>query len=642
MKRWWGLVWIALMAPSGASAFCGFYVSGADAEVFNNATMVVLMREGNHTVLSMQNDYRGPPEDFAMVVPVPTILREEDVRTLPREVFERVERLSAPRLVEYWEQDPCAPHAEGFTGLGNIGTGRGGGGIGYGLGAGGQVVVEAEFSVAEYDIVILSARDSSGLEAWLRDNDYRIPEGAAATLRPYVEAGTKFFVAKVDVERVRFEDGRAVLSPLRVHYTSDELSLPVRLGLLNSSGTQDLIVHVLARNQRYDLANRPNVTIPTNIDISADARARFGEFYAALFDRTIERNPGAAVTEYAWQATSCDPCPPDAELTETDIATLGGDVASREIVVGLPEVVFERPTVGRGLRADVVARVERRHINEIRYCYEQGLAQGSSAIAGTVEVEFDVAMNGAVSRVETVASTIASPRVEACIRQAVQRWTYPAPEPSGVVTVRQPIALRLERPAPGTTRRFGARSSDLVLTRLHLRYSADDLDSDLVFRAADPIVGGRETPGPDGRLEEGATPADFNNFQGRYVIRHRWEGAIGCSAPIRNVWGARPESGRHQPEITSATDLANAPRGELDLASFAPWGIPALGIERPAPEPIEEAVEEETPAPAAQTREGCGCSAVARGPTPVALLFALSVLRWRRRVSGSAGSRSRR
>src|SRR5687768_13139860 len=93
-----------LLAPSVASAFCGFYVSGADAKLFNNATQVVLMREGTRTVLSMQNNYEGPPEAFAMVVPVPVILQKENVRTLPKEVFEKVDKLTAPRLVEYWEQ----------------------------------------------------------------------------------------------------------------------------------------------------------------------------------------------------------------------------------------------------------------------------------------------------------------------------------------------------------------------------------------------------------------------------------------------------------------------------------------------------------------------------------------------------------
>ena len=58
-----------------ADAFCGFYVAGADQKLFNNATMVVMMREGTRTVLSMQNNYQGPPENFAMVVPVPVVLQ---------------------------------------------------------------------------------------------------------------------------------------------------------------------------------------------------------------------------------------------------------------------------------------------------------------------------------------------------------------------------------------------------------------------------------------------------------------------------------------------------------------------------------------------------------------------------------------
>src|SRR5580704_15760282 len=93
-------------------AFCGFYVGGAGAAMFNNATEVVLMRQGTTTVLSMENNYQGPPEGFAMVVPVPVVVHQDQVKTLPRELFDKVDVLGAPRLVEYWEQDPCRPRRE--------------------------------------------------------------------------------------------------------------------------------------------------------------------------------------------------------------------------------------------------------------------------------------------------------------------------------------------------------------------------------------------------------------------------------------------------------------------------------------------------------------------------------------------------
>ncbi len=317
---------VAFAAPSAARAFCGFYVSGAGQSLYNDATQVVLMRDGLRTVLSMQNNYKGPAEDFAMVVPVPVVLSEEDVKTLPHSVFERIDELAAPRLVEYWEQDPCQPIRR--PKMRKSGAGAADDMV---MGSAEEekdlgVTIEAQFKVGEYEIVILSAEDSTGLDTWLRREKYQIPEGAEPLLRPYVERGSKFFVARVDVQKVKFDQqGRAKLSPLRVHYDSQEFSLPIRLGLINAGKAQDLIVHLLARGQRYEVANYKTVTIPTNINVNNAVRERFGEFYAALFDETLAQNPGAVVTEYSWQALSCDPCPVD-PLNESELATLGMDV----------------------------------------------------------------------------------------------------------------------------------------------------------------------------------------------------------------------------------------------------------------------------------------------------------------------------
>ncbi|HTR49923.1 MAG TPA: DUF2330 domain-containing protein [Kofleriaceae bacterium] len=310
-------------ASATAHAFCGFYVAGSDQQLTNDATQVVLMRVGTRTVLSMQNDYEGPVEAFALVVPVPVVLHEGDVKTLPKDVFARVEQMSAPRLVEYWEQDPCAPaepamdQAAYELSIGVEAAPRPDAELG--------VKIEAKFAVGEYQIVILSATDSTSLETWLRANKYNIPAGAEPLLRPYVEAGSKFFVAKVDPAKVAFDHGRAVLSPLRFHYDSEDFALPIRLGLANSAGTQDLIVDILAPAQRYEVANYDNVTIPTNLDVVDSVKDRFSAFYAALFDDTLAKHPHAVVTEYAWQATTCDPCP-GPTLQPADFVLLGADV----------------------------------------------------------------------------------------------------------------------------------------------------------------------------------------------------------------------------------------------------------------------------------------------------------------------------
>ena len=223
----------AVVASPRALAFCGFFVAGSDAKLTNDASQVVLMRKGNRTVMTMSNDYKGPPEDFAMVVPVPVVLHKEDVKTLPADVFDRVDSLSAPRLVEYWEQDPCAPipmYAPAPAAARSMAMSMGGKGkAAEDLG----VKIEAQFVAGEYEVVILSATESQGLETWLHREKYRIPEGAAGALAPYVRDKSKFFVAKVNVKKVNRDAAGVVhLSPLRFVFDANELRLPVRLGRL--------------------------------------------------------------------------------------------------------------------------------------------------------------------------------------------------------------------------------------------------------------------------------------------------------------------------------------------------------------------------------------------------------------------------
>jgi hypothetical protein len=343
----------ALLAhASAAHAFCGFYVADSDQRLVNNATQVVLVRAGTRTTLAMQNDYQGPLADFAMVVPVPAVLHEDDVKTLSKDLFAKVDTMGSPRLVEYWEQDPCG-YAESREQAIHMALDEGVMGEVSGGFDDVNVFVEDHFAVGEYAIEILSASDSAGLDRWLHAHGYHIPPGAEPLLRPYVEAGMKWFVAHVDATKVHYQNGHAALSPLRFSYDDDAFALPVRLGLANSAGTQDLIVNIFAPNRRYEVANYPNVTIPTNLDVRDTVKGHFGAFYAALFDRTLAHRPGAVVTEYAWQATTCDPCP-GPELDAGDLLALGAD----QLDIDPRSLVLTRlhARYGKDLRDDLVFR----------------------------------------------------------------------------------------------------------------------------------------------------------------------------------------------------------------------------------------------------------------------------------------------
>src|SRR4029079_8484624 len=93
---------------------------------------------------------RALRENFAMVIPGPVVLHKEDVKTLPADVFDHIDALSAPRLVEYWEQDPCRPRYAETEKSGAAGVVLGsapGGDRARDLG----VKVEARFTVGEYE-----------------------------------------------------------------------------------------------------------------------------------------------------------------------------------------------------------------------------------------------------------------------------------------------------------------------------------------------------------------------------------------------------------------------------------------------------------------------------------------------------------
>ncbi|MCI0615135.1 DUF2330 domain-containing protein, partial [bacterium] len=288
-----------------AYSFCGFFVAKADTKLFNQASKVVLVRDENRTVITMANDYQGELKDFAIVVPVPVVLKKEQVHIGDPKMLERLDAFSAPRLVEYFDRDPCAPvypQALPSTALRKDAAGAAGGASALG------VKIEAQFTVGEYDIVILSAQESSGLETWLNQNGYKIPQGAAELLQPYIRSNTKFFVAKVNLAEYD-KRGLTYLRPLQMAFESPKFMLPIRLGMANANKDQDLIVFALSRVGRTEVTNYRTVNIPSNFNIPIYVKNKFSDFYRAMFQRAYEKEGKNAVfVEYAWDMAWCDPC----------------------------------------------------------------------------------------------------------------------------------------------------------------------------------------------------------------------------------------------------------------------------------------------------------------------------------------------
>ena len=173
-----------------------------------------------------------------------------------------------------------------------------------------------------------------------------------------------------------------------------------------------------------------------------------------------------------------------------------------------------------------------------------------------------------------------------------------------------------------------------VLTRLHVRYTKESLGEDLTFKAAGAIVGGREVPGTDGKLEHGAQTSGVNNFQARYAIRHGWAGPIDCKEPHRGVWGGKPGGNMYdKPPAKSAQKLGLAPHVKTELASYVKQDIPEIGFTRGSSTSTGAAGGTETVA-----KKGClGCAVTETGgATSAAWLAGIGalVLAARRRGRG--------
>jgi hypothetical protein len=326
MKRILSLFLILFLAGAAFSwrqvaAFCGFYVAKADTKLFNQASKVVIARDGERTVLTMANDFKGDPKEFAIVIPVPTFLEKSQIHVGESELIDHLDAYSSPRLVEYYDPNPCAPRmmykampAAPMAAMSEAARADRAQMLG--------VKIEAEYTVGEYDILILSAKESEGLATWLKENGYKLPKGAAPVLGSYLKQDMRFFVAKVNLQE-RSKLGFKYLRPLQVAYESPKYMLPIRLGTLNADGDQELFIFTLTRKGRVETTNYRTVKLPEGMDVPEYVKDEFADFYKSLFAQQVKRENGKAVfLEYAWDMNWCDPCAAD-PLSHEELRKLG-------------------------------------------------------------------------------------------------------------------------------------------------------------------------------------------------------------------------------------------------------------------------------------------------------------------------------
>lgn len=342
-------IFILLVLLTGATSsfsFCGFYVSRADTSLYNEASQVVLARDGSRTAITMASDYKGDIADFAIVIPVPKVPKKSQIQVINRSSLTHLDAYTAPRLVEYFDKDPCKKlimyemMARSMSPIMNVNSKSSAKSLG--------VKIEAKYTVGEYDIIILSAKKSNGLLTWLKQNGYKLPKGADKVVNSYIKQDMKFFVAKVNLKEQQ-KSGFKYLRPIKVYYESRKFMVPIRLGTLNAKGKQELFIYALSPKGRIETTNYRTVKLPSNINIPSYIKDDFADFYRKMFAHQVKKeNEKAVFLEYAWDMNWCDPCAADPltddELRELGVFWLGKKINNKPTAaVNMPMITRPRP-----------------------------------------------------------------------------------------------------------------------------------------------------------------------------------------------------------------------------------------------------------------------------------------------------------
>ncbi len=312
-----------------AQAFCGFYVARADGALYNQGSKVVYVRDGDQSTITMSSDYRGEAAEFALIVPTPKVLREDQIRTVQATTVDHLDAFTAPRLVEYFDDDPCMMMRRDFNDGILMSMTEQEEGLGRRQAAAALgVEIAGEYAIGTYDVLILEASISDGLVTFLLSEGYNLPDGVEPVLKDYIAMGMKFFVARVNLDRHEAAETRD-LPPLQISFTSPDFMLPIQLGKVNADGPQDALIMMLTRSGRVEVANYQTTALPTDVDVPPFIKDEFAEFYRAMF-RTALPNGGIAL-EYGWDMAWCDPCAAEPlsteELQELGVSWADGDGA---------------------------------------------------------------------------------------------------------------------------------------------------------------------------------------------------------------------------------------------------------------------------------------------------------------------------
>jgi len=234
----------------------------------------------------MASDYEGEPSEFALVIPVPSFIKKDQISVVDTKTIDHLDAYTAPRLVEYFDADPCerdrlmalamapqpTPTAAMQPAAPEISRRQGRGAI-------------RHRRIRRLDPVGGGQRrlDPLADRQRLQDSGRREP-----VIGSYIKQKMHFFIAKVNLKRHAGQ--RARLSAAASGALRDgEIHAAAAAGHRQRRRPQDLVIYALTPHGRIEATNYRTVKVPSDVDVPLFVKNDFANFYKATFEHAVAR-----------------------------------------------------------------------------------------------------------------------------------------------------------------------------------------------------------------------------------------------------------------------------------------------------------------------------------------------------------------
>jgi hypothetical protein len=278
-----GMLAALLVMPGSAMACGGFFCTTIPVD--QNAEQIIFAMDEGKITTYVQINYTGSPDNFAWVLPVPSVptLAQADMQT-----FRELNRLTTPLFLPPRAPD-CLLRRIPMPAAAAPASAAGG------------VDVLASGVVGPFGYVVITSADAEEMITWLRDNGYRVDPGMEPYIKVYVDDAMPLLAMRLQPGR-----GTSDITPIKLEYASSQPMIPLRLTAIAAQPDMPVLVWVFARGRTGPL-NYVDMTI-------SDGEILFTPMgsnnYRQVVSQAADQAGGRAfVTEYAgptWRLSSQD------------------------------------------------------------------------------------------------------------------------------------------------------------------------------------------------------------------------------------------------------------------------------------------------------------------------------------------------